>query len=305
MKTRAILSFVFLAVIAILVSSVVMRAMVDNQISTIDDMQDDEPLSHNPFAGPVPDGALMRFGKGEVSRIVISPVEDALIVSNSVGTYYYRLDDLSLISASVVDPWLRKKVISPDGEILASRPSDTIVILWDARSREQLATLKGHTAKVFRVEFSPDSEILATGSWDDTVILWDARSGERLATLEGHKQFVMSLAFSPDGKTLASGSDDTVILWDAHSGERLATFEGHTDFVFSVAFSPDGKTLATGSADNTVKLWDVHKRKRLATLKGHSSGVSRVAFSPDGKILASGSWDGTILIWDVGATIPD
>jgi WD40 repeat protein len=35
--------------------------------------------------------------------------------------------------------------------------------VWDVRSREPLATYKGHTAPVGRVRFSPDGKLIASG----------------------------------------------------------------------------------------------------------------------------------------------
>lgn len=59
--------------------------------------------SRNPFVGPVPDGALMRFGRGDVSGFVIPPNEDVLIASSNLGIFFYRLNDLSLMSTSLAD----------------------------------------------------------------------------------------------------------------------------------------------------------------------------------------------------------
>jgi len=102
--------------------------------------------------------------------------------------------------------------------------NEATVKLWDVRTRQQVATLKGHANFVYSVAFSPDGKTLASGSADHTVKLWDARTGQELASLEGYDYAVSSVAFSPDGKTLASGSgDETVKLWvgdGRQGGER-------------------------------------------------------------------------------------
>ena len=63
---------------------------------------------------------------------------------------------------------------SPDGKTLASGSLDKTVKLWDAQTRQKLATLK---AIVTSVAFSPDGKTLAFGNTDNTVKLWvgDAR----------------------------------------------------------------------------------------------------------------------------------
>jgi WD40 repeat protein len=67
---------------------------------------------------------------------------------------------------------------SGDGRILASGQSDGTVALWDLPSRQQRATLQGHTTlEVYSVAFSGDGKILASGGSDQTVRLWDMPTG--------------------------------------------------------------------------------------------------------------------------------
>ena len=234
--------------------------------------------------------------------------------------------------------WVSSVSFSPDGTTLASA-SGFNVVLWDAATGEEIATLEGHITVVNMVSFSPDGTTLASGARDNTVRLWDVSTREPIATLEGHRSEVFSVAFSPDGTTLASGSDDGIVkLWDVATGVDLATLEGHgrTGFNPSVVFSPDGTALASGSGDNTVRLWDVSTRSTIAvlegsgpvvfspdgttlvsglwqnvklwdlatetntfTLEGHTEEIHSLSFSPDGQTFASGSRDGTILLWDM------
>ena len=95
---------------------------------------------------------------------------------------------------------------------LASGSEDDTIRLWDAKTGENLRTLKGHRSDVMSVAFHPDGNTLASSAGSifanssGTIRLWDANTGENLKTLTGHTSRVTSVAFSPDGNTLASGS---------------------------------------------------------------------------------------------------
>ncbi len=116
---------------------------------------------------------------------------------------------------------------SPDGRRIASASRDKTVKVWDAGSRQEILTFKGHTESV---AYTPD--------------------GQRLAS-------TVVVAYSPDGRRIASaGVDGTVKVWDARTGQETLTLKGHTDLVASVAFSPDGQRIASASWDGTVKVWD-------------------------------------------------
>jgi WD40 repeat protein/serine/threonine protein kinase len=211
--------------------------------------------------------------------------------TEGVMSVAFAPDDQVLASASfgVMDPGIKLTL----GEIR----------LWDARTGQELHTVRRITGGVACVAFAPDGQVLASAS-QDTIKLWDARTGQELRTLRGHTGVVSSVAFAPDGEVLASGSwDGTVKLCEARTGAVLRTLRGHTGFVRCVAFSPDGQLLASASQDKTVKLWDARTREELHTLRGHTSwggwgGVTCVAFAPDGQLLASASQDKTVKLWD-------
>jgi WD40 repeat protein len=196
--------------------------------------------------------------------------------------------------------------------------------LWDVRSGQQRACLKGHTSFVWSVAYSPDGKTIASSGgytrwWHRDLLgagfdgpgpgpprgeikLWDAQTGQERASFRDHASGVWCVAFSPDGKTLVSGGRE-IKVWDVPSGRERASLKGHTRGVHAVAVSPDGVTIASAGGvsgePGELTLWDVRSGQARASLQGHGGPVRSVCFSPDGNTLVSGSWDQTIKLWAV------
>ena len=96
------------------------------------------------------------------------------------------------------------------------------VYLWDARSYEQIAVLKGHASAVVGVEFTPDGLTLVSASLDSTVRFWDVASRRNTTTLREFGNWVWSVDVSPDGNSIIAGClGEGVRLWEAASLEEI------------------------------------------------------------------------------------
>lgn len=62
---------------------------------------------------------------------------------------------------------------SPNGKWLATGSHDWAVRVWDAASKQLLATFEEQRSFIFSVAWSPNSQRLASGSSDGTVCIWD------------------------------------------------------------------------------------------------------------------------------------
>ncbi|KAG1755954.1 quinon protein alcohol dehydrogenase-like superfamily [Suillus lakei] len=164
---------------------------------------------------------------------------------------------------------VRVAVYSPDTTLIAtaglgesSAAKECPVKIWDAKTGELVATLKGHTDWVGCLAWTADGKTLNSGSDDNSIRKWSTTTWKQIALLEGHTQYVTDIATSPNGRILASSSyDKTVRLWNLDNGQPISSPLNHAGQVLSVSFSADGKLLATGCGfygdRNAAYIWDV------------------------------------------------
>jgi WD40 repeat protein len=67
---------------------------------------------------------------------------------------------------------------TPDGQRLACACADGSIRLWDVRTQQEVAEIRGHEAYVHQVAFSPDGTRLVSASGDCSVRVWDTLSAQ-------------------------------------------------------------------------------------------------------------------------------
>jgi len=222
----------------------------------------------------------------------------------SIATLVDPLSDLPKVAVTVPtsDP-IASVAFSADGGTIAAG-SGKAVILFDARTGKQTATLGDHAGPVTSVALSASgSTLIAAGGRAGQfgfVTIWDLATRTRRHDLRGHTDAILAASLSPDGRWLATASYDRMVkLWDVGQGRELRTLKEHTDAVHAVAFSPDGTRVASGGADRTVKVWDAPTGKRLVSFSESTGEVYAVAFELTGKTLYAGGVDRSIRAWDL------
>lgn len=158
---------------------------------------------------------------------------------------------------------LKVLAFSPNGNFLVSGSeayfvpvkngdglTDGEIIIWDVKTRRQIAIAKIPKHDINAIVFAADSErffVLA-----DEIREYDL-AGVCLDTIEISGN---SLAISPNGEQLAVGlATGEVTVVALRSKSKVGPLAGHTDAVSSVRFDSSGNIL-TASLDGTIKWWD-------------------------------------------------
>ena len=165
--------------------------------------------------------------------------------------------------------------------------SGNIVIL-NAITGSQEATLSGHNDSIRSIAFSSDGMFLASGGNDKTVKLWDIQTGGIAKVFSGHKNWVESVSISVGSVWVASGCwDKKIYLWNTQTGECHCTIE-QKSMVGHVSFSHGDPQHLVSVSGNKVSHWDIHGHQIGPTYDG-----SHITFSLDGTQLAL--WDKSVI----------
>lgn len=186
-------------------------------------------------------------------------------------------------------------VFSPDGRrIVAFSTSSSWAFVRDARTGEEVATLKGHEGRITSASFSPDGRRIVTSALDKTARIWDAASGRQLHVLnDEHFIGPLSAAFSNDGRFVATGGAQHSRLWNADTGKVLASWRSSdgpkpVGLRFGrpcLALSPDMNYVVVGESAG-AQLREAVSGKVVAALHARVDQFGAAAFSADGSRIA-------------------
>jgi WD40 repeat protein/uncharacterized caspase-like protein len=213
---------------------------------------------------------------------------------------------------------------SPDGQLVATGGANQEIHVWDSRTGETKAVLKGTGSKTWAVAFSPDSRAFAWGS--------TYRSGSHNDRGPLEMSFRLPSADEPLGEpervTSQNGwvraqdkLDDKLGGWSLR--HRAGGSYGYDDAILDVVqdgkvqksiqrdatdgyhhlgygFTPDGNTIISAGSSGVLTAYDRDGAK-IADFVGHERDVWAMAVSPDGRYLVSGSDDQTVRLWNVAS----
>jgi len=98
-------------------------------------------------------------------------------------------------------------------QLIAGQANKTgLIYIWDIESRELQLELRGHSARISKIELSSDGNLMATASYDGSVRLWHLEDLKTLPVVfDVHESWVTALSFSKDNQYLYSGEKNGAI----------------------------------------------------------------------------------------------
>jgi WD40 repeat protein len=203
--------------------------------------------------------------------------------------------------------WINTVTFSPDSRTVAAGSSDSLLWLFDVRSRQatgQLPHPNPVTASIYRTDHT-----LVTLADDGTVRSWSLPG----PIISGATDSVFAVSFDTTGHKLGIGpgaGDNTLTVWDptdiqhpVRAGPALANTPRAGRFSGSGALTPDGRVFAVGGVDGSIQLWDISDPARPARLgapiRVANDLVESVTISNDGHLLAVNADDGAAHLVDI------
>lgn len=275
----------------------------------------------------LPEDVIVRFGKGNIQDMKLSPDGLHIAVGTGMGLWWY--DVASMLPISYWDPGpgsIGSVTFSPDGKLIVADTVDSVLKFLNVQSGECILEIEDQDA-YGELACSSNGKWVAAAEGDGIVTVLDIQNGTRIAQMDrGKYEFrsndIRQLEFSPDGNLLAATglnskvyTDDDVCLnpdtegtqtyvWDPKTGKQIIKFAGR-EFVFS----SDSRLIAGAAADETlnnneridrcVSVWDITSGEQIAYFSGHEDWVDAVTISPCGQFVASSARDGTLRVWNL------
>lgn len=146
--------------------------------------------------------------------------------------------------------------LHPSLDVLMTGGRDSVVRVWDMRTKVQVMVLSGHEQTVCSLlAQAPDPQVIS-GSHDSTIRLWDLRKGKASVVLTHHKKSIRAMAMHPQEYAFASASAENIKKFALPQGDFLHNMlVQQRAIVNCMAVNQEG-VIATGGDNGSLWFWD-------------------------------------------------
>ncbi len=219
--------------------------------------------------------------------------------------------------------------VSPDNTRLALGKSDGTIEIWNIATGSKIATYKGDTSAIQRIQWYVHGQKLLSQSKSGVVQIWDVATSKRILLF--HPPFIKETSYtysdsgqpaaaqqitvpagvdiSPDGtRILAVSGKNAFQMWDTTTGQLLTTFTEQTPYGIDTAYwLQDNVHVVFTSSEPSASISSKPSEIRIVdSSTGHTVLSTQTApnggyyFSPSEKYLVTENTDKkSMAVWDV------
>ena len=183
------------------------------------------------------------------------------------------------------------KVLPTNDGVLVAHASENSIVLYDARSGNEVRVFPGHSDGVTALDINSDGAFVVSGGADGTVRSWNVSSGKQLHEYGHDLGEIVDVAIAPNQQLIAASSAKTneVLVWDFGAGNLVRRLNTPIGGISDLVFTPNSNFIVTGGSDHQVRVWSVETGENVHTFTGHPTPVVAVDVSDDGQFVASSS----------------
>ncbi|KAI6914658.1 WD40 repeat-like protein [Hortaea werneckii] len=185
--------------------------------------------------------------------------------------------------------------LSPNGETFVVGYSDSAVLVFDARTGEEVIGMASNET----YDGTPKTGINAVVA---TSLSLEGAAGSDASgrgTVEPAEDVGVGATGGREGVegVVISGHEDRFVrFFDANSGQCTYNMLAHPSAIASLSLSKDGREAVSAGHDASIRFWSLEKRICTQDIVSHrpmrGEGVCCVAWSGDGRLVVSGGGDG-------------